>query len=52
MLAVLFSTLVLAAADPAPAPPAAAESAPPAKPPEKVCRNIKPTGSHFIERVC
>jgi hypothetical protein len=56
VLAVLFSTLVLAAADPPPAAPdaatAVAEPAKPAKAPAMVCHNEKPTGSHFIERVC
>ncbi|WP_394762567.1 hypothetical protein [Phenylobacterium sp.] len=54
MLAVLFSTVVLAAAaDPGPAAPAAVvEPAKSAKPPEKVCHNEKPTGGHFVERVC
>ncbi len=56
MLVFLLSTLVLAAADPAPPAPGAAapvtEPAQPAKPVEKVCHNEKPTGSHFIERVC
>ncbi len=54
MFAILFSTLMLAAADPTPvtAPPAAAaEPAKPAKP-EMVCHNEKPTGGHFVERVC
>ncbi len=52
MFAVLLSTLLLAAADPAPA--AATPTADPGKPkaPEMVCHNEKPTGSHFVERVC
>ena len=57
MLAVLLSSLVLATADPSPpaaagAPTPVAEPAKPAKAPEKICHNEKPTGSHFIERVC
>ena len=50
MLAVLFSTLMLAAADPTPA-SSTAEPAKPAKS-ELVCHNEKPTGGHFVERVC
>jgi hypothetical protein len=48
---VLLSTLMLAAADPPPANPAAVEPAKPAKP-EMVCHTEKPTGGHFVERVC
>jgi hypothetical protein len=51
MVAFLLATLMMAAADPAPAPSAVAVEAPKAKP-EMVCHNEKPTGSHFIERVC
>jgi hypothetical protein len=51
VLAVLFSTLMLAAADPTPVAPPSAEPAKPAKP-EMVCHNEKPTGGHFVERVC
>jgi hypothetical protein len=54
VLAILFSTLLLAAADPAPVTPASA-AAPPAKAAKDadlVCHNEKPTGSHFVERVC
>ena len=52
MFAALLSTLFLAAADPVPA--ATTPAADPAKPkaPEMVCHNEKPTGSHFVERVC
>jgi hypothetical protein len=52
VFAVLLSTLLLAAADPAPA--ATMPMADPGKPkaPEMVCHNEKPTGSHFVERVC
>jgi hypothetical protein len=52
VFAVLLSTLVLAAADPPPPAAAVAEPAKPAKAPEKICHNEKPTGSHFVERVC
>ena len=53
MFAVLFSTLLLAAADPTPATPAGPAAAPAkAAKPEMVCHNEKPTGSHFVERVC
>ena len=51
MLAILFSTLMLAAADPTPTTPVSAEPAKPAKP-EMVCHTEKPTGGHFVERVC
>ena len=56
MFAVLLSTFMLVAADPpATASGAAtsmAEPAKPAKAPEMVCHIEKPTGSHFVERVC
>ena len=51
MFAVLLSTLMLAAADPAPATTPSPEPAKPAKS-ELVCHNEKPTGGHFVERVC
>lgn len=54
MLATLFSTLMLAAADPTPATAPSTPAAEPAKPakPEMVCHNEKPTGGHFVEKVC
>jgi len=60
VLAVLMSTLMLAAADPAaatgPAPPGAAPAAPPAaekpKPTDQVCWREKPTGSHITQQFC
>jgi hypothetical protein len=53
VLAILFSTLMLAAADPTPVtPPASAAEPPKAAKPEMVCHNEKPTGGHFVERVC
>ena len=53
MLAILFSTLMLAAADPTPVtPPSSAAKPAKAAKPEMICHNEKPTGSHFVERVC